>query len=292
MEVFSINKHMLRASGLIGCLAVALVMCFSFSTNFAKAETVDSSSGSISFVDVNSTSTDIAVEDVVELPISDSESIRVGVSTPNSEVAVSIDSDNLKLSVELTEEVKTPDVSVVEITSLVDEVEAEIEAEKAAAEQAKREAQLRAKSYSETQTQGGLLDITQPDSNYTSRKISITGNDRDILERLVMGEAGNQGFIGAALVAQTIKDLYYYGGFSSIESVRVNCGFSASLKREPNQDVLDAVSYVFDQGGYVVKHRLFYFYSPANMKSGYSKFHESQNYILTYGGHKFFDRWY
>lgn len=241
------------------------------------------SNGTITFVDVTAEDISSAVDTVVTIPVSESESIRVGVTQPDDVVMLSVPQEaEITLSAELEQPNSPGDVSVTEVVALVDEVKAEIA-------EAERIAALKAKSYSETQTQGGLLDIQNPDSNYTSRAISITGNDRDILERLVMGEAGNQGFIGAALVAQTIKDLYYYGGFSSIEEVRVNCGFSGRLTTAPNQNVLDAVSYVFDQGGYAVKHRLFYFYAP---KYSAGRFHETQNYILTYGGHKFFDRWY
>ena len=104
-----------------------------------------------------------------------------------------------------------------------------------------------------------------------------------------MGEAGNQGFEGAALVAQCIRDMYITGGFSSVESVRTNCGYSGRLTTAPNQDVLDAVSFIFDEGGYAVKHRILYFYNPAYSAG---RFHESQNLIIQYKNHKFFDRWY
>lgn len=135
---------------------------------------------------------------------------------------------------------------------------------------------------------GYLLSIDNPDPSYVSRKVSLSAEDRYILERLVMGESGNQGFIGAALVAQTIRDTMVYDGYSSVESVRVNCGYYGSLSKAPNQDVLDAVSYIFDQGGAAVQHKLRYFYA---YKICSSPWHESQNHVVTYLDVKFFDRW-
>lgn len=226
------------------------------------------------------------VDNIVNLAISEDETIRVGISDVPTDVEIvntDVAVDDSQISVKNTD---SEDLKVKDVTNLIDEVKADIAAE----EEAKRkEAELRAKTYSDTQTQGGLVDILNPDANYGRKVVNITGNDRYVLERLVMGEAGNQGFVGAALVAQTIKDLYVYGGFNSIEEVRVNCGFSASLKWTPNQNVIDAVNYVFDQGGYAVKHRLFYFYAPRYSRGS---FHETQNHIITYMDHKFFDRWY
>lgn len=140
----------------------------------------------------------------------------------------------------------------------------------------------------EATSTGYLLSIDNPDPNYVSRSVSLSANDRYILERLVMGESGNQGFIGAALVAQTIRDTMVYDGYSSVEQVRTACGYYGSLDREPNQDVLDAVSYIFDQGGAAVQHQLRYFYA---YKICSSPWHESQNHIVTYMDVKFFDRW-
>lgn len=126
------------------------------------------------------------------------------------------------------------------------------------------------------------------DKNYISKPLKVTGKDRDILERLVMGEAGGEGFEGAVLVSQTIRDTMIYKGYNSVESVRKALKYSGSLKRAPNDDVLRAVEYVFDQGGMGVQHKLIYFYAPKMVSSS---FHESQKFIVQYGGHKFFSSW-
>lgn len=139
-----------------------------------------------------------------------------------------------------------------------------------------------------TESKDFLLQIDNPDTSYVSYSVELSDYDRDVLEHLVMGEAGGQGFIGCALVAQAIKDTLITDGYASVDAVRVGNGYSASLDNVPNQDVLDAIEFVFDNGGAAVQHRVIYFYAPNVCESA---FHESQNYVVTHGGHKFFDRW-
>lgn len=139
-----------------------------------------------------------------------------------------------------------------------------------------------------TESKDFLLHIDNPDTSYVSYSVELSDYDRDVLEHLVMGEAGGQGFIGCALVAQAIKDTLITDGYPSVDAVRVGNGYSASLDNVPNQDVLDAIEFVFDNGGAAVQHRVIYFYAPNVCESA---FHESQNYVVTHGGHKFFDRW-
>lgn len=139
-----------------------------------------------------------------------------------------------------------------------------------------------------TESEDFLLNIDNPDSSYVSYSVELSDYDRDVLEHLVMGEAGGQGFIGCCLVAQAIKDTMITDGYPSVDAVRTGNGYSASLDNVPNQDVYDAIEYVFDNGGAAVQHRVIYFYAPNVCESA---FHESQNYVVTHGGHKFFDRW-
>lgn len=141
----------------------------------------------------------------------------------------------------------------------------------------------------ELNSQGGLLEINNPDPEYTNKVVSITGNNRDNLERLVMGEAGGEGFEGAALVAQAIKDTMLLEDNYDVKWIKKEYKYSASLNKEPNEDAINAVKYVFDDGGYVVKHRLIYFYAPKWVKNHWSGFHESQDFIIEWSGHKFFD---
>ena len=133
--------------------------------------------------------------------------------------------------------------------------------------------------------QNGLVNIENPDKNYCGVKVDV-GDDRELLERIVMGEAGGEGFLGQALVAQCIRDAIVYKGIDSVQDVIIELKYSGSLNKKPTEEVKQAVSYIFDEGKNAVQHRILYFYAPKIVKS---KFHESQNYIYSHKGHKFFD---
>lgn len=136
--------------------------------------------------------------------------------------------------------------------------------------------------------QGGLYDIADPDPDYGYKVVKVTGEDRELLEALIMGEAGNQGFIGVALVAQCIKDAMVYRGYETVAEVRAKLKYSGSITKTPNEDVKKAVAYIFDEGGYAVKHPIMYFYSCKNgIKNG---FHETQEFVVQYKYHRFFWR--
>lgn len=130
-----------------------------------------------------------------------------------------------------------------------------------------------------------LLQTAVADENYRGVAVQLTEQDRDILERLVMGEAGAEGYEGAALVAQAIRDTMVYKGFNSVEEIRIALKYSGSINKEPNQDVKNAVAFIFDEGGMAVKHTVFYFYAPKLVSSA---FHESQLFIIEHKGHRFF----
>lgn len=130
-----------------------------------------------------------------------------------------------------------------------------------------------------------LIEIEVPDENYNPIVIAV--EDRSLLESLVMGEASGEGFEGAALVAQCIRDTMIKDNNFNTMSIKRNHGYSGSVKKEPSEEVKQAVAFIFDNGGYVVRHELSYFYAP---KVCYSKFHESQEFVIEYGGHRFFEK--
>lgn len=130
-----------------------------------------------------------------------------------------------------------------------------------------------------------LLEALVIDDEYNNSHIELSDYDRELAERIVMGEAGNQGLEGAALVAQCIRDTMNYNGVSTVYDVIHNYGYDGATSKEPNQDVKDAVSYIFDEDGIAVQHKILFFYAPGLCNSG---FHESQLNIVNYGGHKFF----
>ena len=129
-----------------------------------------------------------------------------------------------------------------------------------------------------------LLSIDRPDPNYKGTSVAITSSDRELLERIVMGEC-NSSATGAALVAQSLRDGMVYGGYHNASQVKSAYGYHASSKK-PNQHSVNAVQYVFDQGHSAVQHRILYFYAPRLVRSS---FHESQHFVVEYGGHRYFD---
>lgn len=143
-------------------------------------------------------------------------------------------------------------------------------------------------SYEEQWNAGYLVAIDNPDKTYECSKVTLTDEDRDLLERLCYGEFGSGGFIGAALIAQCVKDAMCFDGYPTVESVIKGCHYDGSTEKGTSTACKQAVSYIFDQNKEAVQHRMMYMYNP---KIVYSSFHESQNYILTYQDVRFFDRW-
>ena len=135
---------------------------------------------------------------------------------------------------------------------------------------------------------GYIVAIDNPDYSYECAQVTLTDEDRDLLERLCMGEYGSGGFIGASLIAQAVKDAMCFDGYPTVASVIKNCHYTGSTSIAPSQDCIDAVNYIFDQNHDAVQHRILYMYNPNLVQSA---FHESQNLILTYGEVRFFDRW-
>lgn len=128
-----------------------------------------------------------------------------------------------------------------------------------------------------------LIDIANPDYSYSPSRVSLSSYDRAKLERLVMGEAGSMGYLGCALVAQSIRDAMNRSNTSSIDQIISQYQYFGSTSIEPNSDVKSAVSYIFDNNGAAVQHRVICFYI------GYSSWHETQTFITQVGGVRFFD---
>ena len=243
-------------------------------------KTVSSSDLAVSFSDDNNSETSLNLSEIVSLKddiVAEQEAAEAAKKADEEKKAA-----EEKAKKEAEEKAKQ-------------EEEAKKAAEKAAAEEAAAEEASTVVNpsdweggYSETTSQGGLLDISNPDPNYTNAVVNISGSDRDILEALVYGESGNQGFTGMALLAQCIKDMYLMGGYSSIEEVRTSCGYVGSISKGTSEEAKAAVSYIFDQGGYAVKHRILVMYAPAICSSPW---HESQNFIIQYKDVRFFDYW-
>ena len=135
---------------------------------------------------------------------------------------------------------------------------------------------------------GYLVAIDNPDTTYQCAQVTLSDADRDLLERLCMGEFGSGGFVGASLIAQAVKNAICFDGFTSVSSVIKECRYTGRTDIPANDACKQAVSYIFDENHDAVQHRIMYMYNPELVQSA---FHESQNYILTYQSVRFFDRW-
>lgn len=135
---------------------------------------------------------------------------------------------------------------------------------------------------------GYLVAIDNPDTTYECGQVTLCDADRDLLERLCMGEFGSGGFVGAALIAQAVKDAMCFDGYTSVQSIIDGCHYTGRTDIGTNETCKQAVRYIFDENHDAVQHRIMYMYNPTLVQSA---FHESQNYILTYQDVRFFDRW-
>lgn len=135
---------------------------------------------------------------------------------------------------------------------------------------------------------GYLIAIDNPDPSYACAKVTLTEKDRDLLERLCMGEFGSGGFIGASLIAQAVKDAMCFDGYKTVAEVIKECRYTGSTNIGTSDECRQAVHYIFDENRDAVQHRIMYMYNPYMVQSA---FHESQNFILSFEGIRFFDRW-
>ncbi|WP_407384040.1 hypothetical protein [Ruminococcus sp.] len=131
-----------------------------------------------------------------------------------------------------------------------------------------------------------LLDIDNPDYNYVGYSVSLSDEDRDMAERILMGEAGGEGYIGMALVAQCIRDTYVNGSYSSIAQLLKQNGYYGSTSIAPSETAKEVVNFIFDQGGSAVQHNIRIFYA-TNMCS--SSWHEAQEFVVQYNYVRFFN---
>ncbi len=200
-------------------------------------------------------------------------------------------------------DVVAPTVAIEEETVKVEKSEKEVEkkAVKKAAKVKATEPETEAVTEEETtepeteaETETEVLKNDAPvstanvDTGYTATHVELSAYDRDLLERLVMGEGGSLGFNGAALIAQAVRDSMVLSGTNSVEYIIANYQYDGSTAIAPSEDVKAAVSFIFDSDGCAVQHRILYFYA-ADMVS--NAWHESQQFITSYGNVRFFDQW-
>lgn len=111
----------------------------------------------------------------------------------------------------------------------------------------------------------------------------LTAEERDLVERVVMAEAGNEEYEGQMAVAQCILNASRLTG---TRPTQVVIDYRYTHKRpEPTEEVKAAVSAVFDEGQTVLDEDVLWFYAPDLVTSTW---HESKTYAHTIGGHRFF----
>lgn len=114
----------------------------------------------------------------------------------------------------------------------------------------------------------------------------LSDYERHVVESMVMGEAEGESYNGKLLVAQCILNAAIKDNIPP-SVVRTKYKYSG-WNENPNDDVKNAVSEVFDYGYKVTEEPILYFYAPRWCTSAW---HETQRHVITEGGHKFFALW-
>ena len=114
-------------------------------------------------------------------------------------------------------------------------------------------------------------------------RYELTDYERYVVASVVTAESAAEPFEGKMAVAQCILNACEKDGIRPTEAV-VEYKYAKS-RPEPTKEALRAVEAVFDNGEVVTTETILYFYAPALV---YSEWHESQDYVMTIKGHKFF----
>lgn len=111
----------------------------------------------------------------------------------------------------------------------------------------------------------------------------LTAEERDLVERVVMAEAGGTHYEGQLAVAQCLLNACVLSDIRPAEAVKLYQ--YTKYRPEPTESVKIAVAAVFDDGVQILDPGTLFFYAPARVSSAW---HESQVYVATVGGHRFF----
>ena len=129
--------------------------------------------------------------------------------------------------------------------------------------------------------------ITAPDLTVSAQiptaRYRLTSDERELICEVVMAESGIEPFDGKMAVSQCILNACEQTGKRPTEIVE-EYGYT-DRRVEPNAETREAVAAVFDAGETVTDAKILFFYAPDLVKS---KWHESQTYVCTIGGHRFF----
>ena len=111
----------------------------------------------------------------------------------------------------------------------------------------------------------------------------LTDAERLLVAKVVEAEAKGEPYAGKVAVAQCILQSCEDDGIRPAEAVEKY--HYSTARPNASQEALDAVQAVFDFGEVATSEPIKYFYAPDKTES---KWHESQTYVLTINGHKFF----
>ena len=120
--------------------------------------------------------------------------------------------------------------------------------------------------------------------------INLTEDDRWFIESVVAGECAYEPYEGKLAVAQCYFDAMIKDSLTAreVKEVYQYAGWNPNLDKQDRKmyiEVMDAVHDIFDMGQFVTEKPILFFYAPYLCDSPW---HESQNYAMTIGGHKFF----
>lgn len=112
---------------------------------------------------------------------------------------------------------------------------------------------------------------------------ALTDEETELVCQVVQAEAGGEIYAGQVAVAQCIRNACEKDGLRPAE-VFEKYKYT-TYREEPTGSVRAAVAAVFRDGDIAIDADILYFYAPARTTS---KWHESQIYAGTIGGHRFF----
>jgi spore germination cell wall hydrolase CwlJ-like protein len=129
----------------------------------------------------------------------------------------------------------------------------------------------------------GAAPTEEQTEQVPEKRYYLTVDERELICEVVMAESGTEPYAGKIAVSQCILNACEQTGKSPAEIV-TEYGYTAR-RVKPSAEVEKAVSAVFDDGEAVTDAEILYFYAPELVSS---EWHESQTYICTIGGHRFF----
>ena len=115
------------------------------------------------------------------------------------------------------------------------------------------------------------------------KRYDLTDEERREIASVITAEAVGEPYAGKVAVAQCILQA------CEDDELRPGEVFSkynySRLRPDPCEEALDAVRDVFDFGHVATTEAIKYFYAPARVES---EWHETQAYVMTINGHRFF----